>query len=200
MKGNNIELNGKIYTRDMFDKLPAGLTLEYCATRSTPDGIAFQGHSAPLSNFYPRVIHDATTGQVYNSAEQMYAHKTALAHHNKAIAEHILREKNPYTIQQLSKGVTIDEEWKKRSLVVLRDVVKQKLDQNKDLRAKLLLNKKRYFYEASYCTYYGVGKPVSEADNITVECVGKKGKAKNERGKILESLRDDYIRNGTTAD
>ena len=101
MKGNKIELNGKIYTRDMFDKLPAGLTLENCATRPTPDGIAFQGHSAPLSNFYPCVIHDATTGQVYNSAEQMYAHKTALAHHNKAIAEHILREKNPYTIKQL---------------------------------------------------------------------------------------------------
>ena len=184
----------------MFDKLPAVLTLENCATRPTPDGIAFQGHSSPLSNFYPRVIHDVITGQVYNSAEQMYAHKTALAHHKEEIAEHILREKNPYTIKQLSKGVSIGEEWKKRSLVVLRDVVKQKFDQNEDLRAKLLPNKKKYFYEASNCTYYGVGKSLSEADKITAECVGKKGKAKNEMGKILETLRDDYIRNGTTAD
>ena len=113
MKGNKIELNGKIYTGDMFDKLPAGLTLENCATRPTPDGIAFQGHSSPLSNFYPSVIHDVITGQVYNSAGQMYAHKTALAHHKEAIAEHILREKNPSTIKQLSKGLSIGEEWKK---------------------------------------------------------------------------------------
>ena len=52
MKGQSLDVNGTIYAPNRFCELPKGITLEECSTRETPDGVCFQGHCSPLSNFY----------------------------------------------------------------------------------------------------------------------------------------------------
>ena len=83
MKGNAIEINGKLYQEKDSDKLPHNLSLEHASSIVTKDGVMFASHCSPLSNFSESRITEDT---VYRSAEQRIVHKLALLSGDMAIA------------------------------------------------------------------------------------------------------------------
>ena len=52
LHGTAVFINGTRYDRSNYDNLPCKLTKENVSTILTGDGVAFQGHFSPLSNFY----------------------------------------------------------------------------------------------------------------------------------------------------
>ena len=58
MRGNKIEINGKLYQRDQFDNLPFGVSRESASTVTTEKGIVFKSHCSPYSNLAPISLSD----------------------------------------------------------------------------------------------------------------------------------------------
>ena len=190
MKGNMVEIDGKVYQKQDFGNLPHGITLEQASTILTKDGVAFAGHCSPLSNLYECQITDGENE--YNSAEQRIVHNLATLSGDKVIATKVLLETNPYKIKNMSKQIQKSDDWSldKEKRIVKESIV-MKFDQNKHLREKLTRTKATQFYEATYDPLYGAGFSIIDAHKgITTP----KPSCANYTGGVLTELKAKYLK------
>ena len=156
MKGNAIEIDGKVYQQKDFDKLPHNLSLEHASTIVAKDGVMFASHCSPLSNLSESRITEEDT--VYRSAEQRIVHKLALLSDDMAVATIVFFESNPYKIKSMSKQIKKSAEWSiEKEKEIVKESMIMKFEQNSKLKEKLLKCKATNFYEATYDATYGAG-------------------------------------------
>ena len=189
IKGSKLIIDNQVYERQNFDNLPYDLTLESSSTMETPDGTAFQGHTSPLSNFYPIRLEDSQ-GRKAQSAEQLYAmHMAEECRCSAAVQKQVTREMNPYELKNLTRQIQKTASWKERSTQVLAEVVELKFTSHPSLMAKLQGCKKEHFYEATRDPVFGCGFLLSQAKDITIDKVKPHS---NVMGKILSDIRNKY--------
>ena len=166
MKGLSIVIDGKIYSKKDFDSLPHGLSLENVSTIETPDGMAFQGHNSPASNFHRCNITDSA-GRSGTSVDHIYCIRMSQeSRADLALQTMIKKQENPYVLKRLSKLIHITEEWKGMCHKVLEEYMGLKLTQNPAIRDKLINYSKRKFYEATRDPVYGAGFVLGQAAEI----------------------------------
>ena len=183
MKGEAIEIDGKTYTREHFQNLPHGLTLENASTVQTPDGVAFQGHGSPASSLYQCELEDGD--RTYTCVEQQFVYYMALECKDYVAAANVLCESNPYTILSIGKAIKKTREWSDCEVNVLKECHREKLEQNPEIKRKLEVYGKVKFYEATFNRTYGAGFRLEEAKEGTAN--PPQG-FRNELGIIIEEL------------
>ena len=183
MKGETIEIDGRNYTRDQFQNLPHGLSLEKASMVVTPDGVAFQGHGAPASSLYPCEIDDGD--RTYTCTEQQFVYYKALECKDYVAAADVLCEGNPYTILEIGKAIKKTKEWEDCEVNVLKECHREKLNQNPTIKRKLQAHGKTKYYEATYNRVYGAGFKLEDvADGMANPRRGYR----NELNVIIEEL------------
>ena len=166
MKGNRIEIDGKIYDCKNFHELPHGLNLEDASSIITKDGMAFASHCSPYSNLYPAKIDENRFG--YNCAEHYIMHNRTKSGNDEVVAVKILSEVSPYTIINLGKSVKPSPEWKKTEKSVLKKAVNMKFSQNRGLHEKIMKVIANRFYECTLHPVFGAGFTLKEVGQGTV--------------------------------
>lgn len=188
MKGCNIEVNGKIYKPDEFNKMEVTeITPEKAATREHTWGVSFQGHNSPFSNLYKCEI-TGKDGKRYTSAEQYYCSIMAKYHEKHDIMRMIDNTENPYTIKAMAKKIWRTQEWCKINEKVLEDIVRAKFTQNESLNEKLINAPGSAFRECTKCPYWGSGRYLDNASEGETVKQGYRNKMGNILQKIKESL------------
>lgn len=189
MRGKSIEINGVLYREYELGKIEIdGISPSEAAIREFDWGTCFQGHNAPLSNFYRCKIRNKMGNKTFSSAEQYYCSVMANYHEQFETQRLIEATENPYAIKAIAKRIRRTPEWYARSEKVLADIVRAKFDQNPELKKKLLAYKGAAFRECTKCPYWGAGIFLSQATNTQPDAKGYK----NNMGKILENIRDAY--------
>lgn len=125
-----------------------------------------------LSNFYPATVE--YDGLEYSSTEHAYqAAKTLDAAERRRIRE----SQKPGDAKRLGKQVKMRTDWEQIKIGVMRDLVRQKFTNHKELKEKLLATGDAYIEETNTWndTFWGVCK----------------GKGHNWLGKILMEIRDE---------
>lgn len=187
MRGTRIEINGKTYGPADFDNIePKGITPESAATRVHKWGTSFQGHNAPLSNFFPCKIISKNGKAVYNSAEQYYCAVMAMEHKDTNTLRLIEQSNNPYYIKAIAKNIHRTREWNQKSASVMEGIMRDKFMQNPDLKQKLLSYKGEVFRECTKCPRWGSGRYLESAHLGETELTGYG----NQMGNLLRKIRD----------
>lgn len=136
------------------------------------DILGFNREYRFLSNFYPaKVEYD---GLEYSSTEHAYqAAKTEDAAQRRRIRE----AQKPGDAKRLGKQVKMRTDWEQIKIGVMRDLVRQKFTNHKELKEKLLATGDAYIEETNTWndTFWGVCK----------------GKGQNWLGKILMEIREE---------
>ena len=188
MKGCNIEINGKIYTPNEFEKIDIkDISPEKAATREHTWGVSFQGHNSPLSNLYKCNV-TGKDGKKYTSAEQYYCSIMAKYHEKHDIMRMIDNTENPYTIKNMAKKIWRSPEWCKTNEGVLQDIVHAKFSQNVELKQKLINSPGNAFRECTKCPYWGSGRFLDSAGEGETIKQGYKNKMGDILLKVKESL------------
>ena len=188
-RGLAIIIDGKLYSKKDFKNLPHGLTLENVSTIETPDGMAFQGHNSPPSNFYRCDITDKD-GRSGTSVDHIYYIRMAdECNADRALRTKIKQQENPYLLKRLGKQIQRTPDWNKKSDRILAEYMELKLHQNPNIRDKLANYPKRRFYEATRDRTYGTGLTLSQASEIHGN---NKDLGDNKAGKILTKIIADY--------
>ena len=183
MRGEAIEIDGTVYKRDQFQNLPHGLSLEAASVVQTPDGVAFQGHGAPISSLYQCEIDDGF--RVYNCVEQQLVYNKAVECGDFVASAKVLCEVNPYTILEIGKSISPTNEWEGIERNILKNCHRLKLQQNDDIRRKILDYDTKSFYEATFNRTFGAGFNLESA----VQGMSDPPKGfKNELGLIIQEL------------
>jgi ribA/ribD-fused uncharacterized protein len=191
MKGKHIEINGTFYRECNLDKIKIdGINPEKASTREFDWGTCFQGHNAPLSNFYKCDIRNKMGNKTFSSAEQYYCSVMANFHDEYDLQRLIEATDNPYAIKAIAKRIWRKPEWHKQCQQILRDIVKAKFDQNPTLKEKLLSYKGDQFKECTMCPTWGAGVYLDKASEAKEE----KPSHHNRMGKLVKSIRDAYRR------
>ena len=188
-RGDSIVIDQRLYRKSDFGNLPHGLTLENVSTLTTPDGTAFQGHNSPLSNMYHCKLRDSE-GREAHCVEQLYAIRMAeICKADLVVHNQIKAEKNPYTILTLTKGIKQSDEWRRRKVDILREIVDLKFVTHPNLMEKLQGYSKPLFYEATQHPLFGCGYTLQHANALTADKVSDD---RNLMGIIVRDIRERY--------
>ena len=128
MRGKNIEINNRFYKPEEFNNIEVSdINPEKAATRTHSWGTSFQGHNAPLSNFYKCEI-IRKDKKKYSSAEQYYSSVMAKFHNEMELMRQIGATDNPYVINALAKKVWRTPEWTQNNERILEGIIKAKFE------------------------------------------------------------------------
>jgi hypothetical protein len=136
------------------------------------DILGFNKEYRFLSNFYPATVE--YDGLEYSSTEHAYqAAKTEDAAQRRRIRE----AQKPGDAKRLGKQVKMRTNWEQIKVGVMKDLVRQKFTNHKELKEKLLATGDAYLEETNTWndTFWGVCK----------------GKGQNHLGKILMEVRQE---------
>lgn len=117
-------------------------------------------YKGEFSQWYKRSIKDPVTGIVFNCNEQYMMYYKALLFKDTDSAEKILKETNPYRIQQLGRAVKNfnEKKWKKFCRPIIFKGNLLKFSQHADLKKLLAFTRGTTLVEASPVDkIYGVG-------------------------------------------
>lgn len=164
MRGTQIKVNGKLYKPAEFKNIkPKEISPYLASTKKFAWGTAFQGHNAPLSNFYPCNIKGKNEDdELYSSVEQYYCILMARDHGNLNLAKLMKHTSNPFHLKAMSGQVIKSKRWMDKAEQVLEDIVLAKFTQNPDLRPDLL-GCKGIFAECTKCPTWGCGRYMQDA-------------------------------------
>jgi ribA/ribD-fused uncharacterized protein len=142
------------------------------ASRKAAEPIrGFVGELDFLSNFYPSPF--TWKGEVYKTAEHAYqAAKTE----NKEEQEKIIEAETPGRAKRLGSKATLRENWDRKKVIIMSDILKAKFTSTPELRAKLRDTAPRPIFEEN-----------TGGDEFWGVC---NGKGNNFLGRVLEALRD----------
>ena len=183
MRGNRIEIDGHTYDRGQFNNLPKGISRSTASTVITDNAMAFQGHCSVYSNLGLCNFSD----DLYNyvCVEQYMGYKKSKACSDDVAGAKILCEPNPYRIYQLTKDIEATQEWVKREHTVLKEGIRLKIAQNKQIQDELPNLKGKRIYEATYSRRYGAGFSLRDAHQGNFKITQG---YENRMGKIWEEL------------
>ena len=105
------------------------------------------------------------------------------------MAGKILKTEDPQECMRLGNKLGENAEWTRDCVTYLRPILKEKFDQNPELKAKLIVVK-GHFYEATTHPVFGAGLTLTQSHKICKENTTVGNKLDEE----LDSLRDYYIR------
>lgn len=183
VSGDKLTVNGRIYQHHELDLLPREINLEKIRTRKRGDGIAFQGETSCLSNFYPCQIN--MWDQSFNCSEQAYQYMKCITCDKEETAHKIMLLSLPRDIKAKGDKSETTPKWENMKLAKMEEIVTQKFLQNMELRKKLCDTGDFTLYEATSNLYWGCGLRLNSrmwSSGITP--------GKNHMGQILMKVRD----------
>ena len=185
LKGLSVVIDGEEFDHTNFDHLPNGVTTENASTVPTKDGVAFQGHSSPLSNFYPcKLVAD---GETASSVEQLFVIcKAKECGASEYQINQIRNASTPYMVKRLSKRIKSTDDWNNLSEAKIREYAELKFTTHPDLMQKLLSYPGDHMYEATKEPVFGAGFLLYEAAHISHNMIDKNA---NLMGRILEDIK-----------
>ena len=190
MEDEKLIIDGKTYTVDNLDQLPASLNVVNLTSKSNEEYFAFFGELNPLSNFHPAnfVLH----GRKFTSAEQYIQYRKAsyfddfvTANTSTALdCRELARQ-----IKELNKS-----HWKKVAKDQCKLGIECKFIQNPSLIELLLnLTEDKIVVESTGDWFWGTGIPLHRND-----CLNRKmWTGQGLLGEILCEIHDDYVKNRT---
>ena len=185
-RGKVLVLEGQRYMYNEIDNLPHEISLENAKIVETPDGVAFQGKHAYLSNLsYSPFVYN---GAGYRCAEQFIQIGRAMIAKDKRKEAKVRDTEDPYEMVSVGKQIKLD---KAHDAAVYELVVKAavyKFQQNPALLEKLK-TVKGHIYEATKTKRWGCGLTIAQHSMI------KHGETPDENlfGKVLENIRDTAV-------
>lgn len=187
--GDGLILDNKFKHEDL-DLLPPELSIASAKSRVEATGIYFQGPSSPYSNMHPARFSD-DKGQAYESVEQAYQHKKALAHDKALVANKILATRDPMKIKKLSKQVPTSKAWLKNENQVMEDLLRCKFTQNESLAHALVKTEGLELHEATSDRKWGTGAELSSKSLLNGLWEGQ-----DLLGQMIEKIRGELITAG----
>jgi ribA/ribD-fused uncharacterized protein len=155
----------------------------------TEGGYAFF-YNGPFSNWFPAEF--TIDGIKYNCGEQYMMHVKALFFKDKETAKKIMQESRPAKQKELGRSVKNynDNTWSKVRYELVKNGLKEKFNQNKNLKKFLLSYRQFIIVEASpFDRIWGIGYD----DRCAINNVGNWGE--NLLGKILTELANENGKN-----
>lgn len=192
---DKLRVNGRTYTKDNMNTLPADIHPTIVATPTKNNITAFFGGQSPFSNHY--LAEQKVDNVVYNTNEQYYMYQKAKRFNDHETAAKILKEKDPviqkklgniYNIKGYNEGV-----WRQSCLEIMEQGLKAKIDQNPDIKKFLLDTGTNMLLEASPSDrYWGIGMSINYGRTWIKNSWS--GTADNHLGRLLAELRSFYRR------
>ena len=191
MDGAHIVLDGKKYHRKNLHTLPDGLSVLDVTTKSNEDTIAFFGELNPFSNFHG--CNFMCDGQNFHSSEQYIQWKKAELFGDTISMDHILNSEDALESKTIARDIKDynRQHWNDRAESLCYEGIKQKFEQNTQLKEILLATDNKILVEASYDDVWGTGIPLSNIDCLTPS----KWKTQGILGRILVHIRNSYLDN-----
>lgn len=183
VSGDKLTVNGKIYKPHELDLLPREISLEKIRTRKRGDGIAFQGETSCLSNFYPCDLN--MWNLTFNCSEQAFQYLKCITCKKEDTAHQIMLLSQPREIKAKGDKSETTPAWESMKLKKMEEIVTQKFLQNPTLKRKLCDTGNYPLYEATSNQYWGCGLRLNSrhwASGITL--------GQNHMGQILMRVRD----------
>ena len=180
-------INGKKYTWDALEKLPPDLHPKNHSEKHTDGSVLFYGGYSPLSNFHPCCF--TLNGNQYNSVEQYFQYRKAIAAGNKDVACDIMAESDPKQQYYLGKNLKPDEsQWNDQiSKQTMKKGVNAKFAQCSTLKNDLLGTKDKLIIQCNpYDTVWSNGLKMND-ENVEDPT---KWKGQNLLGKIICEVRE----------
>ena len=165
LQRDKLLLNGKLYSVDELNKLPAHLRPDNLMTVTKENMTAFFSQHSKLSNHYPCVF--TLDGVTYRSVEQCLMHKKATLFNDTQTANAILRCHDPADAKTLGKSVHNfkPDVWKVHRDLIMKSAVGTKFTQNQVLAEFLKSSKKNILIEANpFDRYWGVGLSLQDVN------------------------------------
>ena len=149
MVGDKLIIEGRRYSFDSLDSLPASLQLSNLSTRVLDNTVLFFGKDSYLSNFYPTQL--ILNGKTFSGPEQFYEYQKALKAGDYDIAAKIMSTDNPIEQMRYGRELQLNEEqWSiQTALDIIETAVTAKFNQHPNLRKKLLDTGKRTIAECN---------------------------------------------------
>ena len=183
---DKLVLDGKVFTINDLDNLPANLRPENISTKTTGNVTVFYTRNSILSNFHMNTPFRAD-GELYNCTEQFIQHAKAKLFNDDETAYKILRAKTSHEQCQLGKKVKGYDEhkWMNAANDILLKANLAKFDQNEHARKVLLQTGPNVLGEASKNKKWGIGLSLDDP-NVTNT---QHWDGRNLFGKVLENVR-----------
>lgn len=135
INGDKIICNNRQYTQEHLKALPIGIRPEDLKTRVEGNRIGFMSEDSYLSNFYNCYV--TVDGYTFSTAEHAIQYKKSLVCGREDVGVQIKQNMKASDAKML--GDTIHhKEWDKCKVGLVKCIVKQKFDENEELKSKLL--------------------------------------------------------------
>lgn len=182
VSGNKLMVDGIAYHPHQLDLLPKDIQPEKVKTRKRGNGIAFQGETSFLLNFYPCDI--IYKGMKYNCSEQAFQYLKLTVCKKEEAAHKIMLLTNPREIKANGDKPPSTKEWEAQKLEKMEEIVLQKFLQNPNLGRKLCDTGDVPLYESTTNQFWGCGLRLNSKQWFTGIYPGK-----NHMGLILAKVR-----------
>ncbi len=190
---DSMYIDNRKYTVKTLETLPQELhPSSLCERKLEVEGQTyrlFAGTESVFSNWHKA---DMTIGgRKYTCVEQYYVHQKAVLSNDKEIdVEEVMRMTEPLKMKNYSRRVRINEElWKRKSINVMKEGVRQKILQNNYIEKKLKETQGEVLVESTRDRFWGCGQPIySKLANDK-----EKWNGKNELGSIWMEYRAEVL-------
>ena len=191
LEGAQLVLDGKRYHWKNLHTLPDGLSVLDVTSRSNEDTIAFFGELNPFSNFHG--CNFTCDGQNFHSSEQYIQWKKAELFGDRIAMDNILNSEDALESKTIARDIKDynRQHWNDKVESLCYERIKQKFEQNIQLKEILLATDNKTLVEASYDDVWGTGIPLSNEDCLTPA----KWKTQSILGRILVHIHDSYLDN-----
>ena len=184
LTGDQLRLNGDVYTVDNLHQLPPALKLHQTSLVTHEECVYFYTRSSPLSNFFPAKF--TLHGVVYNCVEQYYQAEKATSAGDYKAYDSIMVATQPEVMHAIGKKVKVDtERWTEgMQRLVMEKALVAKFNDNPYLADVLLSTGENTLVEASpYDDFWGAGMGLKDI------LKSNKWTGKNVLGEIMMSVR-----------
>ena len=155
-----------------------------CSHYQQNDSFLFGGAKDKLSNFFPCSV--PWKGQEFRSAEHAYIYEKAMYHNRTDIAATMVRSKDAVEAKNEAKKIVTQKKWEEKKEEIMNEVIKSKLESNKDIESELMETGERLLGEAVIGQdEWGVGLAKRTAAHTNPE----KWPGKNRLGKMYMDMR-----------
>ena len=197
MEDEKLIIDGKTYTVDNLDQLPASLNVVNLTSKSNEECFAFFGELNPLSNFHPAnfVLH----GRNFTSSEQYIQYRKASYFDDFVTANKITNSSTALECKELARQIKDFNkgQWEKVAKDQCKPGIVCKFKQNSSLMDLLLnLTEHKTIVESTGDRFWVTGVPLHRDD-----CLNRKmWMGQGLLGEILCEIREDYVKDRKTPD
>ena len=186
--GDKLYIEGRRYTVDTLNEIPADFQPSNLALRENDHMLLFYGRNSVFSNFFScQFVVDAIS---YSSIEQYFQSQRALkAGDEEAMAE-IMKTSDPVQHLKIGRKVHVDShQWNDDiAKQIMEKGIKAKFEQNNSLKQQLLATKSKMMVQCNkYDPVWGVGMGLHNDDVFDKA----KWKGNNALGSILVAVREE---------